>query len=390
MTRLRFALLCSLALFVACPGKEAGKGRGRGGRGGHARPAPSVAVEAARAEAVRDVLVSHAALEPESHVDVPARGSGEVREVLVEAGDVVAKGAVLLRLDPERADLRMEEATLALEQAKTSRARTEGLSKKGLATTEEVEQAREAVEQAALALKGAALERRDTEVRSPIAGVVTERLIDVGDVLDAGTVAFRVADRDPLLIRARVPEADAERVAVGQRARGTLGEESAELWGEVLRVAPLVDQGSGTVVATVAVSKGAEQVRIGRFVTCEIVVAERPQAVTIPQAAVALRGEDDRVLVAERGEKGSVVRQRDVRLGVRNGPRVEVVEGLKPGDQVVVAAPDDLRDGAAVRVVVQGEAAAVEASAPAAPASAPAGKSAPTSRPAGKGPSGAR
>jgi membrane fusion protein, multidrug efflux system len=342
--------VASLLLLPAGCGGESGAGAGhkRGGRGG-ARVAPSVAVEGARVERVRDVLVAHAALEPEAHVEVPVRAAGEVVEVLVEAGASVTLGQVLLRVDASRADLRVEEAALSLAQAKTSLGRTQGLSKKGLATVEELDQANEAVAKAELALKAAALDRRDADLLSPINGVVTERHVMKGDTLTAGTVAFRVADREPLLLRARIAEADAERLAVGQKAVVQVGE--TLLMGEVIRVAPLVDLGSGTVVATVAVSEGISKIRIGRFSRLEIVVAEREGAITISQAALALRGEDDRVLVCESKGETDVVRQRDVRLGVRNGPRVEVLSGLKAGERVVVAAPDDLRDGAAVRAV---------------------------------------
>ena len=136
----------------------------------------------------------------------------------------------------------------------------------------------------------------------------------------------------------------------------------------LVRVAPFVEMGSGTVVVTVAVPASAG-IRFNRFATVEVVVAERAAALTIPHAALAVRGEEDRVLVCtdlKPGKQGTsaVVRQKTIVVGVRRAGRVEVKSGLEPGDLVVTAAPDGLRDGTQVRVVRQSDVAPVGSAAP--------------------------
>lgn len=352
---LPIAVLITLGLFslTGCEGK---RGRRRGGRPGG--DTLSVAVEKVRAEPMRESLLGHAALEAEALVGIPTRIDGQVLALKGEAGDQVEAGQVLATLDDTRAKLRVREAQVTLAQSKTSLARQEKLSKQGLAKAEDLEQAKESVQQAELALKRAQLDLDDTKLVSPFAGVITERLIQRGDRLKAGTLAYRIADRDPLLAKVRVPESQAERVKVGQRALVLIEGGAGPIEGKVIRVAPLVDLGSGTVIATVAVSKGTAGIRLNRFATVEIVVEERPQALTIPQAALALRGEEDRVLVCENiqeTKKGrfGVARQKTIKVGVRNAGRVEVLGGLAEGDLIVTAAPDDLRDGTRVRVVVR-------------------------------------
>ncbi|RMG16098.1 MAG: efflux RND transporter periplasmic adaptor subunit [Planctomycetota bacterium] len=371
------ALICAALLpgllGSGCPG--AGQGARRGGhRGpGGGSPPVAVAVEPARRETVRETLLAHATLEPESHVSVPVNAAGRVVEVLAEADQQVRAGQVLLRLDRTRAELALRQRRLELEQAKTSLARQEDLARKGLASKEELEQARQALALAQLDLERAQLDLADTELRSPIDGLVTERLVSLGDTLQAGAAAFRVADPNPLLARARVPESQAERLRPGQPALAFVDGRPQPLQGSVLRVSPLVDQESGTVVATVAFS-GTQGIRLGRFARIEVVVSERKDAVTIPQDALALRGEEDRVLVCEGGADGApaVVRQRTVVTGVRRAGRVEVREGLKAGERVVVAGPDDLREGARVRVVAPAGNAASATPAAEAPGSRPA------------------
>jgi membrane fusion protein, multidrug efflux system len=343
--------LAALALVGCPPGSEGGhKGGGHGPGGPPA--AVAVAVEAARAEAVEETLLAHAALEAEAEVQVVARAEGEVLRVTVEAGDAVEAGQELAALDDTRAQLSLRKADLALSQAHTSLSRTRQLSEQGLISQEELTLAEQGVQQAELDKLQAQRDLDDTKLISPRAGVVVERLITQGAQMQRGAVAFRVADRDPLLARARVPEAQAGRLETGQRAWIDIEGRDRPLEGEVIRISPLVDMESGTVVATVALSRGTEGVRLNRFATVRIVVDKRDHAVTIPQAALALRGEEDRVLVFEPTEGGlGVVRLRDVVTGVREGERVEILRGLSEGEQVITAAPDDVREGAEVRAV---------------------------------------
>ena len=351
---LRGAILTAALAAVGCPGGGEGQGgpgpRGPGGRGGP-QALTAIAAEPAITERVEELLSGHAALEPEASVDVTARAGGRVAELHVEAGAVVEAGQLLARLDGTRAALAVREATLALAQAETQLERTQGLAKKGLSTVEEQDQAKQAVEQARLQLESAQLDEADLSLVSPIAGVVTLREVDLGDYLDPGVLAFQVADRDPLLARLRIPEAQAERVEVGQAARVLVEGFAAPLVGRVLRVAPVVDLESGTVIVTVALEEGTAQVRLNRFATVQVVTAVRDSAVTIPHAALALRGEDDRVLVFRpKGGGRGVVALQSIETGVRQGDRVEVLDGVAAGDLIVVAAPDDLRDGTEVRL----------------------------------------
>lgn len=396
LQRWTLLLLASLAC-LGCEGEQKGQRRGRA-----PAAAPAVAVAATAVEPVEERLLGHAALEAEANVEVSTRVEGRVVELVAEAGDDVAAGAVLAVLDPTRAELAHREAQLALRQAKSALARTDQIFRQGVGSAEELEQAKTALKQAELSLEQATLDLSETKLRSPLGGVVTERLVAKGQTIRPGEVAFRIADRVPLLAKVRIPEAQAERVRVGQQARVTLEGRPQPLPGEVVRVAPLVDLESGTVIVTVSLSEGIEDLRLNRFATVEVVVERRERALTIPLDALAVRGREDRVLVCVsgpppvkpgagmggagkgpgkggpgqggpggkggpggpgkggpgKGGPGQSAPQtshhvvlRRIRTGVRQGGRIEVLEGLQEGEQVVIAAPDDLRSGAGVRVV---------------------------------------
>lgn len=359
MSRAARLALCGAWLGVCALGctEEAGQQRGPGGRGGPpAAPAPAVAVAPVLIEPVEERLPGHAALEAEAIVDLGVRVEGRVIELSAEAGDRVAKGQILARLDETRPALSLEIAEVALRQAKSALARTEQIVGEGLASAEELDLARTALEQAQLGLTQARLDLAESSLRSPLAGVVTLRQAALGQTLRPGEVAFQIADRDPLLARVRIPEAQAERVHVGQEARVRVEGRSETLRGRVERIAPVVDLESGTVVVTVSLREGVDGLRLNRFATVEIVVARRERALTIPLDALAVRGRDDRILVCKADAQGSggTVELRPIKVGARQEGRIEVLEGLAAGELVVVAAPDDLRSGSKVRVVPLG------------------------------------
>ena len=377
MSTRAWILACVALAALGCEEEQKGRRRGRG-----PAPAPAVAVAVVTTEPVEERLLGHAALEAEASIEVSTRVEGRVLKLVAEAGDDVAAGAVLAILDPTRAELANREAQLAIRQAKSGLARSEQIFRQGVGSAEELEQAKTALKQAELSLEQSALDLSETQLRSPLGGVVTERLVAEGQTLRPGDVAFRIADRVPLLARVRIPEAQAERVAVGQEARVTLEGRPAPLPGKVVRVAPLVDLESGTVIVTVSLSEGIADLRLNRFATVEVIVERRERALTIPLDALAVRGREDRVLVCVPGPppakasssgpgkggpgkggpgKGGPeasaksashhVVLRRIRTGVRQGGRIEVLDGLLAGEQVVIAAPDDLRSGAGVRVV---------------------------------------
>ena len=348
------ALLAGLSLGLGCAPDEDGKTgeRGpRGGRDGGGPPAPTVAVAPVVTEAVARTLVAVTTLEPEAQIELLARTDGEALEVEVEVGDPVQNGQVLLRQDGTRAELALRQAQLALVQAQTAAARSQELRERGILSDSDLELARQEVARAELALESAELDVRDTVLLSPRAGVVTERLVAKGAAVRTGDVVLRLADPTPLLARLRIPEAQAEALRPGQLAWIEFegGERPLPLFnffpwsagapgpllGVVRRVAPSVDAQSGTVEATVEVVGGARRVRMFRFATVRVVVEVRPQALTIPQSALALRGDSERVLVfvPDQGGQGRV-EERVVRVGVRTGQRVEIVSGLEVGERV--------------------------------------------------------
>ena len=156
-----------------------GAGAAGGGFGGQTAAVPVVTADVVR-ETVSNFLVATTTLSAERSLDVLARASGEVVEVLVEEGDAVREGQLLAQLDPSDARLALAEAQAHYDNIQREYERTSELAKHGGVTDQELENQRYQIELRTIALDRSRQQLADTEVRSPITGIVGERSVNRG------------------------------------------------------------------------------------------------------------------------------------------------------------------------------------------------------------------
>jgi len=301
-------------------------------------------------------------------VEVVPRQSGIVAALLVEEGDRVRAGAVLARLDDEELRLQAQRTQARMLDVTNRLARTRSLAAQQIVPTQEVENLISDSTVAAADLELAQLSVRNAQITSPIDGIVTHRYIQRGQQVGGSQAVFEVADIDNLEARINIPERDASRVSVGQRARLLREEGGAPLaTGVVERIRPVVDATSGTVQVTVSVATSRDDARLnpGQFVNVDIVTEVLSDRVTLPRTAVLMDGARPRVYVVE----GTRAVERVVTLGHAQGSRVEITSGVTVGDTVVVVGQDNLRPDAPVQLMeVTTGAGTAGAGAPPAPA----------------------
>lgn len=286
--------------------------------------------------------------------------------VLVNVGDRVRRGQVLATLANEavladiqtaRASLKEAQALAAEAQANADRARNlrtaDAISAQEAQrsfTAEQTAQARVASAQAALAAQE--LRGRQTRVLAPDDGLISARSATVGAVVQPGSELFRLIRQGRLEWRAELPSAELMRVQVGMKAFAAApGGQPVE--GRVRMVAPTVDGGTrnGVVYVDLPASAAQAGARAGMFASGAVTVGEAA-GLTLPQGAVLLRDGFSYVFALEGVQAGvGKVRQLKVSVGRRQADRVEVIEGLKEGAQVVASGVAFLADGDAVRVV---------------------------------------
>ncbi len=282
-------------------------------------------VEAVRVEKsdIEIFLVNNCTLEPEKQVDVVAKASGIVLNILVEEGDYVESGRPLAKLDDEEALLALREAKLKKENAERIYKSSLDNFKDAIISKEELEDKKFQLEIATVELERKQLEYEYTTIESPIDGVIVERNIEEGYNIEKDQMVFKIADFDPILARIYIPEKDVNKVVEGQMTR--VSSEflpDIEFMGKVKMVSPVVDPESGTVKVTIemdGLSGGA--LRPGMFASVFTIVDQHQDALLIPKKALILEAEVDEVFVV----KDFVV--------LRVSP--DMIKGLTLGDSAV-------------------------------------------------------
>jgi len=294
---------------------------------------------------IESVLRSSANLEAEKHVQVFSQASRLVRELLVEEGDQVVRDQVLLRLQDEEQRNALTKVRSQLDRARREYDRQQRLFDQQLISEQAFTDATHELEQLEIALSDAERELSYTEVRAPIAGTITARVVMLGDQIQTGQHLFDIVDFDSIVARIYVPEKNLQALRSGQRAR-ILAQaiEGREYDGVVKRIAPIVDARSGTVKVTVAVGRQPGLLP-GMYVDVDLVTATHTQAVLVPKRALVY--DDDEVFVY-RLSKDRRVERIHIEPMLADKRFVEPRGGLTAGDEVVIAGQAGLKDGARV------------------------------------------
>jgi RND family efflux transporter MFP subunit len=344
--------------------------------------APRTAVTKAVAVDAGRVLTLPAGLVAYQQTLVYARASGYVRRWLVDIGDRVKKGQLLVQLDtPEleqqlaNARATLAQSTAALAQARANQryahvtaAREAELFRQALIAAQENDQARAQAEvwdanvnaaQANVAAQRATVGQLEqllsyNQVQAPFDGTITRRLVDIGTLVNAGAgssaaALFEIAQLDPMLAYVDVPQPFAPSVRPGQdakiAARNFRGRTFA---GKVTRTAGALDPASRTLRTEVQVANPSRELFAGMFVDVTLDVAVTHRVVRVPSSAIVADARGVHVAAVDGSGKVHLV---PVTQGLDNGDTADIVAGLSGGEEVIVTPPSDVQDGMQVQPV---------------------------------------
>lgn len=288
-----------------------------------------------------------ASLQAPNEAQVVAKTSGVLLELRAEEGDRVKAGQVLARLDAERSRLEVERAEAAMRKLEAEYERSKELFARKLIAADAHERIRYDLDTARAAWELMRLELSYANVVAPIGGVIAERMVKQGNLIQANQALFRIVDADTLEAVLNVPERELATMKSGLPVSmrvDALPGQSFE--GVVDRVSPVVDAGSGTFRVTAAFD-GESGLRPGMFGRVNVIYSQRNDVLTVPRSAL-LQDQGEPAVFAVR--EGKAVRQ-SVQLGYVNGEVAEVVAGLAEGDQVITTGKVAVRDGTELQVL---------------------------------------
>jgi len=308
------------------------------------------------------------------------RATGYVKSRLVDIGDWVQAGQLLAEISAPDIDDQLMQANANLEQARAnlvkakadeSFAKSEEQRYRQLVTSKAASQedyenkiqsyvvakAVVVAMEAAIKVTEAAVQRSTDlqsfeKITAPFAGVITARHVEIGDLVTADTTSrqlFHLMRTDTLRVFVNVPQAFATSVTINQDAAVYRREEPQKQYpGKVTRTADALDPNTRTLLTEVDVSNPENALRAGMYLQVKFVFDRKIFPLMIPAAALATRTRGPRVAVLDDQQR---VHYRDVELGRDYGAEVQVLAGLKEGEQVVVHPGDDLPEGTAVQPV---------------------------------------
>ena len=277
---------------------------------------------------------------------------GVVARIAVDEGDHVSKGQVLARLDPREIDAHLSEAESARTKAERDLERATLLNKDDVVTREVLENAATAAEVARAGAAAARFNRRFSEIRAPLSGVVLARLVEPGEVVGPGTPILVVGSAGTgRVVKAGVADRDVVRLAVGDAADVDLDAlPGVRLPGTVSEIAPAATPTTGLFEVEVRIDGAAPALAAGMIARAAIVPRATEPVTTVPLAAlVDADGARGRVFALAADRRHVVPHVVDIAFLV--GERVALRGGLDGVAQVVSDGAAYLDDRSVVKVV---------------------------------------
>lgn len=307
-----------------------------------------VEIAAVQRQAISNVFQGTASLEAQAVAEVVSKSAGVVLDIRVEEGQNVRKGDVLARLENDRQRLQLAQANANLRKAQNDMKRQTELFDRKLIGSEVFERSKFDFDTQKASYDIAQLELSYTEIRAPITGTVSQRLVKLGNQINVGQSLFRIDDFDPLEARVAVPEREMNAIRAGQDVQMLVDAMPGKVFiGTVDRVSPVVDPKTGTFDVVAQFADASQSLRSGMFGRINVVTAVHDNALVIPR--VALLSEDGKAAVYV-VEKGKVVRKA-VTVGFSGDGAAEILVGLNEGERVITLGQNAVREGSAVTVV---------------------------------------
>jgi membrane fusion protein (multidrug efflux system) len=298
---------------------------------------------------ISSFLFFNSTIETEAAVEVHSQLSGYlVKSVRVEEGDRVESGDTLVWIEDEELQVAAQESEVDLRHLQVGYDRTKQMFQRKLISDQEYEDKKIKLEQAKLRYRRAQMELEHAVIRAPFSGVITERSVQTGSRVTAGTKLFDLIKLEDMIARVFVPGQHLTTIREKQEALITsefLKDMSFN--GFVKRISPVVDPKSGTFKVTIAIEDRWDYLRPGIFVDVRVVTDTHINAVLLPKEAVVYDGGDRFVFIVE----DSTATRVKLDAGFEDSKFVESLSLIEPETDVITVGQNGLKDKAKVKIV---------------------------------------
>jgi len=294
------------------------------------------------------VYTGTAPIEAFAEANVIGKVGGEVLEIYVEEGDNVSKGQILARLDGDRLRLELSQSEAQLRKLQRDYERNVDLSEKGLISVGDFEKIKFEMEALEASYNLSKLELDYTQIRAPIDGVVSERLIKLGNTIRENDPVFRVTSFDPLVAYLHIPEREYRNIDTGQAVSIDVDAlQGPAVIANVTRVSPIVDPETGTFKITIEMYDEQRRIKPGMFGRISVVYDQHDNVLQVPRSAIVEEVGQSSVFVVE----NDIAIRKPVETGYSDEGMIEITSGLTDDADVVIVGQIGLKPDAKVTVI---------------------------------------
>lgn len=304
--------------------------------------AAKVKTEIATVQTVRYDQIYSSTVKAFAVNNIAPQAGGRIEAVKTEVGQFVNKGQVLAEME----DLQLVQAKIKYANDENEYQRIKALYEQGGVSKSDFDQIEMGIKVSKAQLENL---ERNTYLRSPIAGVVSARNYDQGDMYTMAQPLFTVQQIVPVKMLVAISEADYSKVKVGIPVEVTADALPGKTYtGKVVRIHPTIDAMSHTFAVEVSVPNNNRELRPGMFVRTKVNLGSGSNIVVPDMCVVKQQGSGQRFVFAV---KDGVAVQKPVELGVHFGDRYEILSGLEEGEKIITKGAATLKEGTKVEEI---------------------------------------
>ncbi len=330
-----------IALAASCTKKSADQSAAKSPSAARAQPVEVVSLE--RRE-LRETITVVGTLAANEYAQIKSEIAGQVRQIFFEEGQAVTAGQVLIKIDDSELIAQYNSAEAKSRLATLNLDRIQNLGKAQLVSASELDTTKSAqlASAAELALIKVRLDK--TEIKAPFAGLIGSRSVSPGDYVNTQNVLTSINDLSRLKIDFQVPERFMAQAKVGSRFNilinasadnATPDSASEAVSGELYFVSPVIDRTTRSLAVKGLIAQAPAGLRPGMFTLVELVLAVKPDALSVPESAILNTTEGTRIIAAKTTPEGPVAEFVPVELGLRAHGLVEI----KPKKELAEGTP---------------------------------------------------
>lgn len=285
-------------------------------------------------------------LDPNKEINIAAEAQGILTMLNVSLGQQVSKGAVLGTVDSKQKQLSLDAAKISVSKLEKDLTRYKNLYAGGTLTEQQLDEMQNAYDNAVIQLEQTQKQLNDATIKSPITGIITQKFVEQGSYINMSSPVATIVDISSLKIKLNVSESNVYELKKGNLARITTNVyPNVSFDGQISFISPKGDAAHNYEVEIEIKNNNEHPLKAGTFVNVKIDVPSLKQALYIPRAALIGSVNDASVYVAE--DNKAVLTK--IAVGTGNDKYLEVISGLKLGQNIVVAGQVNLSDGKTIK-----------------------------------------